>query len=71
MNTLTKNQIRVPAGELSKILKAYNTIGDFLETFLDRRTLYKKEFSNGLTIAIKEVAHRKTKTVENFSDFIF
>ena len=46
MSTVTQNQIRVPAVELSKILKAYNTIGDFLETFLDRRVLYKKEFSS-------------------------
>ncbi|MFH2070792.1 MAG: hypothetical protein ABIJ11_06240 [Elusimicrobiota bacterium] len=70
MPTLTKNQVRVPANELSKILKAYNTIGEFLENFLDRRVLYKEKFLRGLDHAIKEVAHGKTKRVKNFTDFV-
>ncbi len=70
MAVITKGQVRVPAEELSKILRAYNTIGNFLETFLDRRILYKKEFKNGLDNAIKEVNHGRTKKVKNYTDFI-
>ncbi|HCJ66871.1 MAG TPA: hypothetical protein DHV62_05970 [Elusimicrobia bacterium] len=70
MSTLIKNQVQVPAKELSKILKAYNTIGEFLETFLDRRVLYKEEFLQGLDQAVKEVGQHKTKKVKNFADFV-
>lgn len=66
----TKNRVQIPAKELSKILKAYNTIGEFLETFLDRRVLYREEFFQGLDQAVKEVSERKTKKVKNFADFV-
>jgi len=36
-----KERVQIPNNELSKLIKAYNTIGEFLETFLDHKILYK------------------------------
>lgn len=70
MSTLTKKQVHLPDNEIVKILNAYNTIGEFLEIFLDRKMLYEKKFLNELDKALNEVSNGKTKKVTSFTDFI-
>lgn len=70
MNTLAQNHIQISPKDLSKILKAYAVIGEFLEHFVDRQLLYRNKFMRGLDKAIKEVNQQKTKRVTNFKEFI-
>jgi len=65
-----KERVQIPNNELSKLIKAYNTIGEFLETFLDHKILYKEDFLHGLKQSVKEVLNKKTKKIATFNDFV-
>ena len=68
MGNIVKGQVFLPAREINKIIYAYNVIGDFLDTFIDRKILYKEEFIQGIDKSLKEVLNRQTKSIKNFSD---
>lgn len=70
MAVIAKKQIQISTSEISKLLNVYNTIGEFLDKFVDRQVLYKDKFINGLELSIKEVEQKKTQRVKNFTDFI-
>ncbi|MCK4351909.1 hypothetical protein KAW65_00695 [candidate division WOR-3 bacterium] len=67
---MDKTAVKVPVKDLNKILKAYRTIGDFLEHYISPKSLYKEEFIKGIDIALTEVSRKKTKKVKDFSDFV-
>lgn len=62
---------RVSRETLAEVIRAYQTIGDFLETMVDRRDLYQKRFMDGLDRALEEVHQRKTRKANTFKEFIF
>ena len=62
--------IRVSREALAEVIRAYHTIGDFLETAVDRRDLYQKRFMDGLDRALVEVRQKKTRRVNTFEEFI-
>lgn len=62
--------VRVSREALAEIIRAYQTIGDFLETVVDRRDLYQKRFINGLDRALEEVRQKKTGKANSFREFI-
>ena len=63
-----REKIEVSVEELNKIIRAYRILGNFLDSFIDRRMLYKDEFTEGLDSALKEVAKKKTKSVKKIDD---
>ena len=63
-----KRVIEIPTKELDEVLKAYNTIGNFLEHYIDPELLYKQEFTKGMESAFNEVRGKKTKKVTNLKD---
>ncbi len=67
---MDKTAVKIPIKDLNKILKAYHTIGDFLEQYIDPKLLYKEEFVEGMDVALTEVARKKSKRVKNFDNFV-
>ena len=63
-----KGVIEISTKELNKILRAYNTIGTFLEHHIGRELLYKEEFTQGMEMAFREVREKQTKKVKCFKD---
>ena len=63
-------EIQISQKELAEIIRAYNRIGDFLETIVSKEALYKKHFTDGLDGALEEVRQKKTKQVNTFDEFI-
>ncbi|MBI4722205.1 MAG: hypothetical protein HY769_04285 [Candidatus Stahlbacteria bacterium] len=63
-----KRVIEIPTKELNEILKAYNTIGNFLEQYIDPELLYKQEFTKGIKAAFDEIRCKKTKKVNKLKD---
>lgn len=41
---MKQTTVEIPIKKLNKILRAYYTIGDFLECYIDPRSLYQKEY---------------------------
>ncbi|MDH5186804.1 MAG: hypothetical protein OEZ20_01230 [candidate division WOR-3 bacterium] len=69
MATNNKRVVEVPTKDFKRILKAYNTIGSFLEHYLGPELLYKKEFIKGMRHALNEVVRKKTKRVNDWESF--
>lgn len=62
--------VRISRETLAEVIRAYHTIGDFLETVVDRRDLYQKRFTDGLDRALEEVRQKRTRRVNTFEEFI-
>lgn len=62
--------LKLSPEQLVELLKAYQTIGDLLETLVEKRDLYKSDFIRGFDKALREVAEGSTQKVESFDDFI-
>ncbi len=60
-------EIQISQKELAEIIQAYNRIGDFLETMVNKEDLYKKRFIDGLDGALEEVRQKKTKQVNTLN----
>jgi len=69
-DNINKDTHQITSKGITRILRAYNTIGEFLKTFLDKKTLYKKEFLKGLDNSLNDIVKGKTKKVKKFTDFI-
>jgi len=65
-----RSSVKVSVKEIWRMIELYNTLGEFIEKFVDKKLIYKKEFINGLNEALKEIKKGKTKQVKNFTDFI-
>ncbi len=67
METIVKE---IPKKEINKILDVYNTLGKFLDKFLDRKVIYQRKFLNDLDKSLREIEQKKTKEVKSYADFI-
>ncbi len=63
-------QFSLTQEKLKEIIKAYQTLGEFLDAVVPKEKVYQKEFREGLEAALKEVKSNKTKKIQSFDEFI-
>jgi DNA topoisomerase IA len=56
--------------KINELIKAYNLLGDLLETILPREKIYQKKFREGVEQALEEVETGKSQKIRNFDEFI-
>ena len=56
--------------EINELLKTYHNLTNILESIVDKRVLYNKEFIKSLDNSLDKVAQNQTTTITNFSNFI-
>jgi len=70
MDNMKNISVRLSLQELNEILKAYHTIGIFLEKIISPNELYRDEFLKDLETARTEVETGAFEEVRTFDDFI-
>ncbi len=62
--------IQISEEELKTVVRAYQTLRNFLEKITSPNELYRTEFLEGLLEAKAEAENGKLSEVKNFADFI-
>lgn len=62
--------IKLTEKKIKELIKAYNLLGNLLETILPREQVYQKNFQLGLEEALKEVETGQTQKVRTFDEFV-
>lgn len=56
--------------KINELIKAYNLLGDLLETILPRERIYQRNFRIGVEQALKEVEAGQSQKIQNFDEFV-
>jgi hypothetical protein len=62
--------INISEEQLTKLIDAYKTIQEFLETAIPPKSLYRDEFLAGLSEADKDIHNKHMNKVHSLDDFI-
>jgi len=67
---MTTETINISEEQLTKLINAYKTIQEFLESTIPPKKLYREEFLIGLHEADDDIRNKKMNEIHSFDDFI-
>ncbi len=67
---MANGTVNIPEEQLTKLVEAYKTIQEFLESAISAKNLYREEFLAGLLESDKDIHLKHMNEVHSFKDFV-